>query len=808
MNEPLLRQSILRIGLIASAIYLMNSASGFWIASDPMSSGLMLFLNMVLWAATIVIMILAVVPKVSPRLSWMPLGIILLASSMSVLTYTLNVTPATSSTSDNFKIGRTAVELLEDGQNPYNFDYTDAFRVQRELNGATYFLDATIQHRVTYPALPMLTFYILERVGLSNPILLGVVSQWALYIILFVAAPKSLRPIILLPLVALSEMVSLPLFGLQDVVWSMLLVAMLAIWSRNRIVRAILFGLASTFRQQPWFIGPFLLFLIWHEDENMTTQARVMRIVQFLVISIGVFVLINLPFAIANPTEWLLSAFEPSYARFNPDGVGFNLLYRFGLLPLPRNFFSVLQFSTYFALLITFLRHPKRIGQGFWIFPAVFFWLYYRSLASYWYYWLPPMLLALTQTLPRNILASPSRDRKHLPLTMAVLVSVFALNMVHGAYYIIRGQQVEVTIDYPMRTFSAWSDPIISELQVTVTNRSDKTMRPRFFIQPDSVSSALPWVILSGEEWIEPRSSSRYQISASGAPERMLDASTGGLLAVTDAGADYSLYDVERIPAQRDILDPDAIRNGDFELWLDAQPIPTDWEVVGNINAQMQLTSVDNQPAVQINLAEQAGVFRLSQQIVLPDTLTLMVRHEENNIYGVEIDDGQHTIWVVFNPPSTIRDIMPADVYLVQRYVPLDMWSQQQIDLVQVYADFDLPLPPVMPMTRVGLQFNDRSIELSLLLASADDQATTGVFGVIGTNNKIFDIGQRFDFAIENPDQYYLMIGNEQHRLRNYERAIQAYETARSYQPNNQEVLDALAMAQQALRNFESGNLP
>jgi uncharacterized membrane protein len=39
---------------------------------------------------------------------------------------------------------------------------------------------------------------------------------------------------------------------------------MVLVWQRPTL-RAVLFGLACAYRQQPWLVAPFLLICIWNE---------------------------------------------------------------------------------------------------------------------------------------------------------------------------------------------------------------------------------------------------------------------------------------------------------------------------------------------------------------------------------------------------------------------------------------------------------------------------------------------------------------------------------------------------------------
>jgi hypothetical protein len=185
----------------------------------------------------------------------------------------------------------------------------------------TFWVDNAFQYRLTYPALPTLMLAVLDIFGLGNVTVLILIFHILLLCLIFFNAPHHLRPVVLLPLFLLKDFSLNIVIGVQDIVTSALIVAMLIAW-RHSVLRAVLFGLACAFRQQPWLIAPFLAITIWYDEG--TNRERLGRIGTFVGISVGVFMLINLPFIIQDPRSFLLGALEPSYAAFDVFGVGLN----------------------------------------------------------------------------------------------------------------------------------------------------------------------------------------------------------------------------------------------------------------------------------------------------------------------------------------------------------------------------------------------------------------------------------------------------------------------------------------------------
>ncbi|MFN8564799.1 MAG: hypothetical protein U0703_24970 [Anaerolineae bacterium] len=403
-----------RIGFAATAIFLLTNGANVLRSAMPINNATAIVISMTLWLIGILLVILALLPRRHPAWVWA----ILLGFIFTVLgaayTQSSNYAPLTHFSTDNLMIGEYAVDVLEHGQNPYDWDYTDMLRVNRDTLSFTPFVDTAPQHRVTYPALPTEILYLFDRLGLGQGRVVDLTFYLAVLVLLFVGADKRYRPLVLLPVFALNDYTSSTLFGVGDIVWSALLVAMVLAWRRHRW-RAVLFGLAASFRQQPWFIAPFLLLLIW--DEGETRRDKIRACALFVGISVLIFVGTNLPFALTSPQSWLQSVIEPLYAQFSVDGIGLNAVWRFGLVSLNRTFFTVLQTGSYLLLLLLYWRHRRAWGMAFWIIPIIYFWMYYRSLTNYWLYWIPHCLspscpASIPVFAPPFATAAPSSDRE------------------------------------------------------------------------------------------------------------------------------------------------------------------------------------------------------------------------------------------------------------------------------------------------------------------------------------------------------------------------------------------------------------
>ena len=128
------------------------------------------------------------------------------------------------------------------------------------------------------------------------------------------------------------------------------------------------------------------------------------------------------------------------------------------------------------------------------------------------------------------------------------------------------------------------------------------------------------------------------------------------------------------------------------------------------------------------------------------------------------------------------RDDTTADVLLP---APIKTWSRQTFDLSALYALFGWSPPPATPRYRNGLTFTSSQVELSLLLTSSSRHRTIGVFGPIEQISEDGLYGVGLASALDHPADYYVNIGDDYRRQRNYDLAQDAYKRALTYEAHN-----------------------
>ncbi|OGO33278.1 MAG: hypothetical protein A2Z03_08530 [Chloroflexi bacterium RBG_16_56_8] len=779
----------LRIGLLSTAMILFYAGVNLWNQGQPFSQPLSLLVSFGTWLFGMALAVLATLPRLKARLAWLVLvGVVVTQLVYAGLSW-LSYSPLTASHSDNEMIAQFAVQALERGQNPYTWNFSDVLRVYRDRGlNLTPFLDGSTQNRVTYPALPTLMLLALDTFGIDQVRVMSLLFQIVLLILIFKGTPEHLRALVVIPLFILRDIVVAPVGGVQDAVWSALLVAMVLAWKRPW-ARAVLFGLAGSFRQQPWFVLPFLLIYLWNQPG--TLRDRLQQIAQFVAISVGTFLLINLPFIVWDPMAWFLGVFEPAYAAFNMYSHGLGALSQFGIVPFPREFYSALQFSFLILALVVHWRHPHVIGQAFWIFPGIFFWLYYRGLANYWIYWLPPLLIALTRGFGKDVQlpqASPFFNRRWIS-TLGIAAALVAANLIFQVQLLQHAAPVQANLRLPINTLD-YGEPMVHRLRISVTNQSDAVLTPRFAVQRDPGIQALPWNIDSGQQVLQPRESGDYVISAS-VPSRFFPASTGGQVVVTDAGGNYALRAVLTIPPDETFAKPDLILNPTYAFWRAGENAPEGWSLQTNSRtiASAEIREFAGRVALGIHSPPGSFVTRLEQDITFPDSFSIWVyptssaTDPSENAYGVEIDDGERRLWILFGESDKWGKLdNGAFVYL---NAPLNMWSKQNIDLRGLYAQLGWPLPVSSLRGRNGLEVAAPQAQISLLVAGNTKTDTVQWFGPIEQTINPGDPSVLLAQVFAHPDSYYVTRGDEYRRARNYQLAEESYQRALRYNDLN-----------------------
>lgn len=772
--------SVLRLGLAGAALVLYELAFRLWVTAAPFRGPLEAMPCFAVWALGTGAAVLALVRAPRPGLRWLVLVVAVLSLwGHAWATFQVSA-PLASDRPDDAMRAELSAQALRHGVNPYSQDYSDGPRVFRDRGRLlTRRLDGSPESRLTAPALPTLTLAALDMLGLGTPLILGVLSHTLLLVLVFRGAPVAWQPVVLFPLLAARDLAHSTLSGSGDVVWTTLLVGVALAWRRPRLA-AILFGAAGAWAQPVWLALPFVS--VWLLGRGVT---------RFISLAVVTFLAINLPFIVWGPEAWWLGVTAPLHGSLDLVSDGLGALSQYGLVGLPRRFYTLLQATSLIALVLIHWRCRATIGQAFWIFPAVVGWLSSRSVDGEWMFWLAPMIVALVRSGAEDRPPAPAGGPAWRLATAGGAVALAAL-ILFGAWAWREPTLIGLASVTPLEVSN---DGRVFGATVEVTNASTRTLAPRFAAQ-QTTSRPLPWTIVSGPETLAPGASARYVVQA----RRWVEAVTrqGGQLVLTDALGNNTVRTILAVPADPTLVNPDLPLNADFSRWLRDRGVPYGWELDGPTTAR--LTTLDGRTALALS-ARGAGPTvsaRVAQRVTVPSRFAIWVRPPGAPVpgtrYGLELDDGRHVLHVGFvptgtSPPSSLpkEDGRPRGS-VVLAATP-GVWSRHRIDVAALWAQRGWDLPPPSRRTVHGVQYATGQAWLSLVV-SAPGREAEGVFGAIEVEPR--PIREVVAAALERPAAYWLALGEDRYRQRNWAAARRAFERAVAADNRNADAYNAV----------------
>jgi uncharacterized membrane protein len=307
-------------------------------------------------------------------------------------------------------------EILLDGQNPYAAssnevrEIAERFGVQltRTSDGSV------IDWLISYPAAHVLSFATFLAVGISD-LRWGIliVELLALAVIWRVLSPKAR---LFAPFVLLLEPFLSVVFtggGVTDWLWVLPLAITAVCLNRGLYGYAgLALGIACAVKQHPWFVVPFVL--VWviqtlrSESGNKLSESARASLGAFVIGTASGFLVPNIPFLLWEPAGWLESVLSPALGNMVADGHGLALLVSRELLDLPAGVFAALVVTSVVAGAVVYARFFDRLQNLLWVIPPVVMFLSYRSLHSYFVFWIPIAVLWLDLRTNDGREASPT----------------------------------------------------------------------------------------------------------------------------------------------------------------------------------------------------------------------------------------------------------------------------------------------------------------------------------------------------------------------------------------------------------------
>jgi tetratricopeptide (TPR) repeat protein len=780
---------ILRFGLVCSALLCWGAATLLWTSGNMTTQPLSVGLAIANYAVSFILILLAALARMPRGTVFLVLVAVLVVAISQLQVHTVLQTQfADPMTTDSFMFSDYGARLLRLGYNPYAFDLADSFRVYRTaLTLTTPLLDGTFTGRSPYPALAFLLIVPFQWLGISTQLIYPLFFFLSM-VVLFFGVPLSWRPVILLPFVAVQEYLTYSLGGVSDIVWVFLLLAMMLAW-RNKTQRAIWFGLACAFKQQPWVLAPYLLIRIWHASGGNTRQ-RWLAVTQFTVIAATTFLVINLPFMLWDFSAWFKGTTEPLQAPMITLGQGLSSLTLFGMVMIPKSAYTLFVVTVFILSLVLYHWSYDYLPDVLWILPAIVLWFGNRSLTSYWFFNAIPLLFSIARN---DKLLHPTltiRSMPHRRLAALALAGAATLIALLVASFRLKQPDITIRIEGPMKT----SGDLVYQLSAVVTNNSDQTFTPRLSVQNWN-NQPLFWHIDSGPLELKPHTEGRFTLSTD-VPLRAFDYKRGAELIASDANH-YDLRGATILEGDAASSYVGALPNGTFEYWDLNRNVPYRWAT---------FTQPRDRGTIElISSPEQEHILRFTIPIVPGGTRSVMTLDtwipfpkvpvqvwvkppagankapSFDVVYGLELVStaNQNRVWVLFGDNQQMGKLEPGLHYWMTT-APRETWSRQTLDLEQIFTDLHLDISPAERMTNWSYEFPVSMLNFRLLLAARNltESSISADFGPVNVLSLRPDVDRLIRDRLAKPEELLIWRGDLNYQARNFNEAIDYYEKA------------------------------
>ncbi len=390
---------------------------------------------------------------------------------------------------DSAAFNQVAARLLLHGHNPYTTTMASAARLlQVPAHNWTYTVNGGHVTSLSYPAGSFLLQVPAMALGFHHEIVdwMDLYAWLITGVLLFVLIPASVRWLAAL-LILTPVFVQMFSAGGTDAAFVPFLV--LAVWRWDRFylgrsagvarwIGPIALGFACSIKQTPWFCLPFLVVGLFIEARN-TGRRPVQLVMRYLAIVVAVFVVVNIPFIVWQPTAWARGTFLPFTDPLVADGQGLVTLVLHGVargasLPM-LTFAGVLVFIALMASFVVWYPQMKRIWMI--LLPLTLF-VATRSLSSYLLDLYPAAIVAALSVAPgvRPAIARTSK-RFRMLLGLAALAPAMAAVVVSAVAFL--SPPLVLAVRSVTTSHAATS---LDSVTVAVGNSTGHTVTPHFMV--------------------------------------------------------------------------------------------------------------------------------------------------------------------------------------------------------------------------------------------------------------------------------------------------------------------------------------
>lgn len=400
--------------------------------------------------------------------------------------------------------------------------------------GTTPLMNGGAATGLDYPPLGPVLTAIPMRLHLSHPPA-GLAATGMLLIasvVMFLLLPAAWRPVAVIVCYGFGWLPNYAQMGYPGCMELPFLLVAVAYWhrtgqggrlGRRGVLQAVCLGVAACLHQLTWFLAPFLMIgLFMIRRGEMSARQAALVVARYSAIAGGVFLAVNLPFALQSPKGWLEGIFTPLVQQAIPAGqgvVGISEFFTDGSGAL--HLYSTGGLLLGVAMMVLLVVFPRRLGPAVTVMPWLVFYLSTRSQQDYFDLTVPLWVMAAATVgaaefdrawHPRGgWLRSRTVRALLVPALVAPAAAAITLAVVTPPPLRLQVQAVNGTEAGGDAAAALYGD--LTRLKVRVTNTGGSPLTPHFATSTGANISDY-WNVRSGPRVLAPHATAEYLLTA------------------------------------------------------------------------------------------------------------------------------------------------------------------------------------------------------------------------------------------------------------------------------------------------------
>lgn len=450
-------------------------------------------------------------------LPWLLLGLTLLAV---VVVGIVQIYSAPAYGTDEIAFDQYAAVLAQHGHNPYLHSMAPSFRMYHvSPNGFTFHLDGSPVTALSYPALSFLVYVPLLALGVHSQlaVIVNLFAWLVATVLVFLLLPRRMAAVAIV-VGGLGVYVTNAVGGVTDALFVPLLILAAYKWDQfvdgkwwRTAYGPIALGLAMAIKQTPWLVVPFILAALWRTAAGDQGWRRgVLVPARYAGLTLGAFLLPNVPYLIHSPTAWWSHITTPLAGDIVPAGqglVGLSIYLHLGGGDL--RWYSLLSLLTLTALVVAILIGPHSLTRLTFLLPAVVLFFASRSFGNYLTALIPAAFVAVaTATTSQNSLARPRLPARRI--RVAALAALATACVTVGVVTLAIPAPLSVRV-IGIRTTGQLAT--VEQITVSVTNHSSHSVQPAFTLDEGGNFTTF-WRIIHGPTSLAGGASTSYTLES------------------------------------------------------------------------------------------------------------------------------------------------------------------------------------------------------------------------------------------------------------------------------------------------------